>query len=108
MTDGRTTAHLFWPKLFTTFQEGYGPSRLRHDASAGLTVAVVALPLSMAIAVDSGVSPGRGLITAVVVGFVVSALGGSRFQIGGPGGAFIILVAAGLALIGARIPAEDG
>ena len=67
---------------------------LRKDALAALTVAIVALPLSMAIAVASGVSPARGLYTAVVGGFCVSALGGSRFQIGGPAGAFIVLVAA--------------
>ena len=60
---------------------------------SGLTVAIVALPLSMAIAVASGVSPDRGLYTAVVGGFIVSLLGGSRFQIGGPAGAFIVLVA---------------
>jgi SulP family sulfate permease len=61
---------------------------------AGLTVAIVALPLSMAIAIASGVSPDRGLYAAIVGGFVVSLLGGSRFQIGGPAGAFIVLVAA--------------
>jgi SulP family sulfate permease len=68
--------------------------RLRADAVAGLTVAIVALPLSMAIAIASGVSPDRGLYAAIVGGFIVSALGGSRFQIGGPAGAFIVLVAA--------------
>ncbi len=73
---------------------GYGASSLRADLIAGLTVAVVALPLSMAIAIASGVSPDRGLTTAIVGGFLVSALGGSRFQIGGPAGAFIVLVAA--------------
>jgi SulP family sulfate permease len=61
---------------------------------SGLTVAIVALPLSMAIAIASGVSPDRGLTTAIVGGFIVSLLGGSRFQIGGPAGAFIVLVAA--------------
>jgi sulfate permease, SulP family len=61
---------------------------------AALTVAIVALPLSMAIAVASGVSPERGLYAAVIGGFLVSALGGSRYQIGGPAGAFIVLVAA--------------
>ncbi len=62
-------------------------------SSPGLTVAIVALPLSMAIAIASGVTPDRGLYTAVVGGFIVSLLGGSRFQIGGPAGAFIVLVA---------------
>jgi SulP family sulfate permease len=85
---------LFTPKLLTVFREGYGLGNLRADAIAGLTVAIVALPLSMAIAIASGASPAQGLYTAIVGGFVVSALGGSRFQIGGPAGAFIVLVAA--------------
>ena len=84
----------FAPKLLTVFKEGYGLPELRADAVAGLTVAIVALPLSMAIAIASGVSPDRGLFTAIVGGFLVSLLGGSRFQIGGPAGAFIVLVAA--------------
>jgi sulfate permease, SulP family len=82
------------PELAVTLREPYGVGAFRADLVAGLTVAVVALPLSMAIAIASGVSPDRGLVTAVVGGFLVSALGGSRFQIGGPAGAFIILVAA--------------
>jgi SulP family sulfate permease len=82
------------PKLVTTLAEGYGRRQLRADLTAGLTVAIVALPLSMAIAIASGVEPARGLYTAIVGGFLVSALGGSRFQIGGPAGAFIVLVAA--------------
>ncbi|MGN6573817.1 MAG: SulP family inorganic anion transporter [Pseudolabrys sp.] len=84
---------LFTPKLVTVFREGYGWRDLRHDAISGLTVAVVALPLSMAIAIASGVSPERGLYTAIAGGFIVSLIGGSRFQIGGPAGAFIGLVA---------------
>lgn len=84
----------FLPKLVTTIAEGYGPTQLKADLLAGLTVAIVALPLSMAIAIASGVAPERGLYTAIVGGFLVSALGGSRFQIGGPAGAFIVLVAA--------------
>ena len=94
MPDGSATARLYLPKIATTFREGYGLEKLREDALAGLTVAVVALPLSMAIAVASGVSPAQGLFTSVVGGFVVSALGGSRYQIGGPAGAFIVLVSA--------------
>ena len=94
MPDGTATSHLFQPKLVTVLREGYGLDYLRKDALAALTVAIVALPLSMAIAIASGVSPGRGLYTAVVGGFCVSALSGSRFQIGGPAGAFIVLVAA--------------
>lgn len=85
---------LFTPKLITTLREGYDLRRLRADVMAGLTVAIVALPLSMAIAIASGTTPDRGLVTAIVGGFLVSALGGSRFQIGGPAGAFIVLVSA--------------
>jgi len=86
-------AELFTPKLVTVLREGYGLAGLRADALAGLTVAIVALPLSMAIAMASGTTPERGLYTAIIGGFFVSALGGSRFQIGGPAGAFIVLVA---------------
>ena len=100
MPDGSATAHLYQPKLVTILREGYGAALLQKDLLAGLTVAIVALPLSMAIAVASGVSPERGLYTAIVGGFVVSALGGSRFQIGGPAGAFIVLVAATGAKLG--------
>ena len=100
MPDGTATAHLFRPKLATTISEGYGVQAFRRDATAALTVAIVALPLSMAIAVASGVSPERGLYAAIVGGFVVSALGGSRYQIGGPAGAFIVLVAATTAKFG--------
>ncbi len=85
---------LFTPKLITVLRAGYGLGAFRADVLAGLTVAVVALPLSMAIAIASGTTPDRGLIAAIVGGFVVSALGGSRFQVGGPAGAFIALVAA--------------
>ncbi len=74
--------------------EGYTFSTFQRDLIAGLTVAIVALPLSMAIAIASGVSPDKGLFTSIIGGFIVSALGGSRFQIGGPAGAFIVLVAA--------------
>ncbi|MBL8569613.1 MAG: STAS domain-containing protein [Phreatobacter sp.] len=93
-------AELFTPKLVTTLREGYGSSDLRRDAIAGLTVAIVALPLSMAIAIASGTTPDRGLVTAVIGGFIISALGGSRFQIGGPAGAFIPLVATTIAVHG--------
>lgn len=88
-----TFVELFTPKLVTVFREGYGWRDLRADAVAGLTVAVVALPLSMAIAIASGVSPERGLYTAIAGGLIISLIGGSRFQIGGPAGAFIGLVA---------------
>jgi len=88
-----TFAELFTPKLLTVLREGYGLGDFRADVVAGLTVAIVALPLSMAIAIASGVTPARGLTTAIVGGFFVSLLGGSRFQVGGPAGAFIVLVA---------------
>jgi SulP family sulfate permease len=91
---------LYTPKIVTVWREGYGLSQFRADAVAGLTVAVVALPLSMAIAIASGASPAQGLYTAIVGGFLVSLFGGSRFQIGGPAGAFIVLVAATVQLHG--------
>jgi SulP family sulfate permease len=100
MPDGTATVHLYRPKLFTTFSEGYGLDKFQKDALAGLTVAIVALPLSMAIAVASGVSPERGIYTSIIGGFFVSAFGGSRYQIGGPAGAFIVLVAATGAKLG--------
>jgi SulP family sulfate permease len=93
-SDAPGFAELFTPKLVTVLREGYGLTQLRTDAIAGLTVAIVALPLSMAIAIASGATPAQGLYTAIVGGFLVSLLGGSRFQIGGPAGAFIVLVAA--------------
>src|SRR4051794_17197410 len=89
-----TFRELFTPKLVTVLWEGYDLRKFQADALAGLTVAIVALPLSMAIAIASGTTPDRGLYTAIVAGFIISALGGSRFQIGGPAGAFIVLVAA--------------
>ncbi|MFT3732059.1 MAG: SulP family inorganic anion transporter [Hyphomicrobium sp.] len=84
---------LFTPKLVTVLREGYHLKDFSADTIAGLTVAIVALPLSMAIAIGSGLSPEKGLFTAIVGGFLISALGGSRFQIGGPAGAFIVLIA---------------
>jgi SulP family sulfate permease len=84
---------IYIPKSITVIaQEGYRFADFRADVLAGLTVAIVALPLAMAIAIASGVTPDKGLITAVVAGFLISALGGSRFQIGGPTGAFIVVV----------------
>jgi SulP family sulfate permease len=96
MTAGAATervAHEFTPKLLTVYRAGYGLAGLRADVLAGLTVAIVAIPLSMAIAIASGANPAQGLFTAIVGGFLISALGGSRYQIGGPAGAFIVLVA---------------
>ena len=80
------------PKLVTVLREGYRFADFRSDFIAGLTVSIVALPLSMALAIASGTTPDKGLVTAVVAGFLISALGGSRFQIGGPTGAFVVVV----------------
>lgn len=82
----------FVPQLYTTLARGYGARDLRADLLAGLTVAIVALPLAMALAIASGTTPERGLHTAIVAGFLISALGGSRVQIGGPTAAFIPVV----------------
>jgi SulP family sulfate permease len=84
--------HLFVPKLVTVLREGYGAAAFRADVIAGLTVAIVALPLAMALAIASGATPEQGLWTAIVAGFLISAVGGSRFQIGGPTGAFVVVV----------------
>jgi SulP family sulfate permease len=86
-------SELLVPKTFSVIREGYGPAFLKADAVAGLTVAIVALPLSMAIAIASHAPPQTGLYTAIIGGFLISLLGGSRHQIGGPAGAFIVLVA---------------
>ena len=85
-------SELFQPKLITVLREGYHFVDFRADVVAGLTVAIVALPLSIAIAIASGASPVQGLYTSIVGGFFIALLGGSRFQIGGPAGAFIIVV----------------
>ena len=81
------------PKLITVLREGYTRAIFFQDLGAGVMVGIVALPLAIAFAVASGVTPAQGLITAIVAGFLISALGGSRVQIGGPTGAFIVLVA---------------
>lgn len=82
----------FLPKTVTVLRQGYGLGDARADLLAGLTVAIVALPLAMALAIASGTTPDVGLVTAVVAGFLISAFGGSRFQIGGPTGAFVVIV----------------
>lgn len=83
--------HIFNPKLLTTLR-GYDAKTFAADLGAGLTVAMVALPLAMAIAIASGAEPGAGLVTAIVAGIIISVFGGSRVQIGGPTGAFIVVV----------------
>ncbi len=88
------------PAIVGVLRDGYGHAKLRADAAAGLTVAIVALPLSMAISIAAGGTPEMGLYTAIVGGFLISALGGSRHQIGGPAGAFIVLMATTVQLHG--------
>lgn len=84
-------AHPFRPRLIDTLS-GYGRPQLLGDIGAGLTVGIVALPLAMAFAIASGVKPEQGLFTAIIAGLLISALGGSNVQIGGPAGAFIVIV----------------
>ena len=86
-----STRHEFIPKS-VVFLRKYSLALFRRDLVAGLTVGVIALPLAMAFAIASGVSPERGLFTAIVAGFLISALGGSRLQIGGPTGAFVVII----------------
>ncbi|MFZ4785149.1 MAG: SulP family inorganic anion transporter [Flavobacteriales bacterium] len=81
----------FKPKLFTTLK-GYTKQQFTSDLIAGVIVGIVALPLAIAFGIASGVAPEKGLITAIVAGFLISALGGSRVQIGGPTGAFVVIV----------------
>ena len=84
--------HIFQPKLITVFREGYGQKQFFNDLTAGTIVGIVALPLAIAFAIASGVTPDKGLVTAIVAGFIISLLGGSRVQIGGPTGAFVVIV----------------
>src|SRR5664279_5499740 len=81
----------FHPKLLDCLR-GYTSAQLFADLAAGLTVGIVALPLAMAFAIASGVKPEAGIFTAVIAGFIISAFGGSRVQIGGPTGAFVVIV----------------
>src|SRR5216684_9180873 len=83
--------HRLVPKLVTTLA-GYTREQFLADLSAGIIVGIVALPLAVAFAIASGVGPERGLFTAIIAGFLISALGGSRVQIGGPTGAFVVIV----------------
>lgn len=83
---------IFQPKLFTLLKNGITKKEIFSDIIAGIIVGIVALPLAIAFAVASGVSPEKGIITAIVAGFIISFLGGSRVQIGGPTGAFIIIL----------------
>src|SRR5512144_1281589 len=80
------------PKLVETLRRGYSAEALVNDLVAGVTVGLVALPLAMAFAISSGVPPQSGIYCAIVAGFLISALGGSKTQIGGPTGAFVVVV----------------
>src|SRR6185295_13578220 len=82
--------HSFRPRLLECLK-GYDRQMLAADVGAGLTVGVIALPLAMAFAIASGLKPEAGLFTAIIAGFLISALGGSRVQIGGPAGAFVVV-----------------
>ena len=82
---------VFYPKLFTCMKN-YSLSQFYKDITSGIIVAIIALPLSIALAIASGVSPEKGLHTAIIAGFIISFFGGSRVQIGGPTGAFMIVV----------------
>jgi len=83
---------VFYPKLLSVLKQGYSRQQLTKDVFAGIIVGIVALPLAIAFAVASGVSPEKGLVTAIIAGLIISLLGGSRVQIGGPTGAFIVIV----------------
>src|SRR3569832_50586 len=87
------------PKLVVSLRH-YTAQMFLHDLLAGITVGLVALPLAMAFGIASGVTPQAGLYTAVIAGFLISALGGSRTQIGGPTGAFVVIVAGIVARFG--------
>lgn len=82
----------FAPKIFEVLKKGYTKEEFRRDAVAGLTVAVISIPLALALAIASGVTPAQGLYTAIVAGFFIAFLGGSRYQIGGPTGAFVVVI----------------
>src|ERR1051326_3993196 len=82
---------MFHPQLWTSLR-AYNRQQFLADITAGCVVGIVALPLALAFAIASGVSPEKGLYTAIVAGLLISALGGSRVQIGGPTGAFVVLV----------------
>ncbi len=82
----------FAPKIYEVLKHGYDREKFRRDSIAGMTVAVVSIPLALALAIASGVSPAQGLYTAIVAGFFIALLGGSRYQIGGPTGAFVVVI----------------
>lgn len=83
---------VFYPKFFSVLKKGYTKKQFAKDLFSGIIVGIVALPLAIAFAVASGVSPEKGIVTAIIAGFLISLLGGSRVQIGGPTGAFVIII----------------
>ena len=83
---------VFYPKFFSVLKKGYTKKQFTKDLFSGIIVGIVALPLAIAFAVASGVSPDKGIVTAIIAGFLISFLGGSRVQIGGPTGAFVIII----------------
>ena len=82
----------FAPKIYEVLKTGYDTEKFRRDCISGITVAVISIPLAMALAIASGVTPAQGLYTAIVAGFFIALLGGSRYQIGGPTGAFVVVI----------------
>ena len=82
----------FVPKLFSIIKDGYTKKQFSGDLQAGIIVGIIALPLAIAFAIASGVPPEKGLITAIIAGFVIAVLGGSRVNVSGPTGAFIVIV----------------
>ncbi len=82
----------FAPKIYEVLKSGYDKEKFRRDCISGITVAVISIPLAMALAIASGVTPAQGLYTAIVAGFFIALLGGSRYQIGGPTGAFVVVI----------------
>lgn len=82
----------FAPKIYEVLKSGYDLEKFRRDCISGITVAVISIPLAMALAIASGVTPAQGLYTAIVAGFFIALLGGSRYQIGGPTGAFVVVI----------------
>ena len=94
-------SHIFKPKLISVIQHnGYDPKAFSRDLIAGIIVGIIALPLAIAFGIASGVGPQEGIITAIIAGFIISLLGGTRFLIGGPTGAFIVIVSGIIAQYG--------
>ena len=92
---------VFRPKFFHLFKKGrYSRERFVSDLIAGIIVGIIALPLAIAFGIASGVTPQQGLITAIVAGFIIAVFGGSRFLIGGPTGAFIVVISGIIAQYG--------